>query len=204
MSILYSVNINGISLYMKKYEFLQNYTINILGVDKRSPINVLKINKMMEYHQEIRRQINESIGIFPFLTIVSVFLNICFRVTIFVTVKIKSNYIFATSADFIILIFFNLLMIVILSSIPNEKDIFSEIILSIKKKTKSMAFYSFDQKQNNLFDQKTILFKLIHCPCYAQHNAWEMFCINKNFILSFIAAVTTFSVMLIQIKQNVK
>ena len=54
-------------------------------------------------------------------------------------------------------------MIVILSLIPNEKDIFSEIILSIKKKTKSMAFY--------LFDQKTVLFKLIHCPCYAEHNA---------------------------------
>ena len=50
-------------------------------------------------------------------------------------------------------------MIVILSLIPNEKNIFSEIISSIKKKTKSMAFYSFDQKQNNLFDQKTILFK---------------------------------------------
>ena len=136
---------------MKKYDFSHNYMTNVVGDDRRSLINVLKINKMMEYHQEIRRQINESIGIFPFLTIAGIFLNICLRVTIFVTVKIKSNYTFLISADFIILIFFNLLMIVILSLIPNEKDIFSEIILSIKKKTKSMAFYS--------FDQKTILFK---------------------------------------------
>ena len=165
--------------------------------------DLVKVNKMVTCYQEIRKQINESIGIFPFLTISGIFLNTCLRVTLFVTVDTKTNYLFANSADFIILAFFNLFMVVTLSLIPNENNIFSELISLMKKKTELMnSLYSFDQMQNNLYIEKTILFKLIHCPFYAQHNAWEMFCINKSFILSFIAAVTTFSVMLIQIKQS--
>ena len=166
--------------------------------------NLVKMNKMLTCHQQIRKQINESMGIFPFLTISGIFLNICLRMTLFVTNDIKTNYMIATSADFIVLIFFNLLMIVILSLIPNENNIFSEIILLLKKNANSMAFHPFDKEQNNLFIEKTILFKLVHCPCYAQHNAWEMFDISKSFILSFVAAVTTFSVMIIQIKQSIK
>ena len=167
--------------------------------------NLFQINKMLTCYQEIRKQINESMGIFPFLTISGIFMNICLRVTLFVTVDNKTIYLFVNSADFIILAFFNLLMVIILSLIPNENNFFSELISSLKKKTKSIiSFCSFDKMQNNLFIEKTILFKSIYCPYYAQHNAWEMFCINKGFILSFVAAVTTFSVMLIQIKQSIK
>ena len=166
---------------------------------------LFQLNKMLTCYQEMRKEINESMGIFPFLTISGIFMNICLRVTLFVTVDTKTNYLFANSADFIILAFFNLLMVVILSLIPNENNFFSELISSLKKKTKLIVgFYSFDKMQDNLFIEKTILFKSIYCPYYAQHNAWEMFCINKSFILSFVAAVTTFSVMLIQIKQSIK
>ena len=167
--------------------------------------NLVKMNTMLTCHLEIRKQINESMGIFPFLTISGIFLNTCLRVTLFATVNTKTNYLFINSADFITLAFFNLLMIIILSLIPSEKNILSELISYLKKETNFMiGIYSFNHTQNNLLIEKTILFKLIHCPCYAQHNAWEMFYINKTFILSFIAAVTAFSVMLIQIKQSIK
>ena len=166
--------------------------------------NLVKMNKILTRHQEIRKQINDLMGIFPFLTISGIFLNACLRLTLFATINTKTSYLFINSADFITLAFFNLFMIIILSFIPSENNIFSELISSLKKANSMIGIYSFNHVQNNLLIEKIILFKLIHCPCYAQHNAWEMFCINKTFILSFIAAVTTFSVMLIQIKQSIK
>ena len=214
LSNYYYLNV-GITVYaILNYSFINlliyfkfENSIKSLLTNENVPFenNLIKLNRMIYCHLEIRKQINESMGIFPFLTISGIFLNTCLRVTLFVTVDTKTNYLFANSADFITLAFFNLFMVIILSLIPNENNIFSELISSFKEKTKLMInLKSFEQIHNNLLIEKTILFKLIHCPFYAQHNAWEMFCINKTFILSFIAAVTAFSVMLIQIKQSIK
>lgn len=108
-------------------------------------------------------------GILPFLTISGIFLNTCLRVTLFVTVKTKLSYFYANSSDYMILALFNLLMIVILSLIANENNVFGELIKSIKKKTKLLrSIYSFDKMQSNLFIEKIILFRLFYCPSYSQ------------------------------------
>ena len=73
-------------------------------------------------------------------------------------------------------------MVIILFLIPNEYNVFNEIISSLKKETKLIiCFCSFDQLQSNFFIEKAILFELIDRPSYSQHIAWKMFCINKTY-----------------------
>ena len=76
--------------------------------------DLVKINKIVTCHQEIRKQINKSMGKFSFLTMSSNFLNTYLHVTLFYRDDTKTNYLFANSADFIILAFFNLMMVIIL------------------------------------------------------------------------------------------
>lgn len=129
--------------------------------------NLVGINKILIFNRKIRKQINESVGIFIFLTISSIFLNTCLHVTLFVTVDTKTNHLFPNSANFIILSFLILMMVFILSLISNENNVFIEFISSLKKKRKLMTYFcSIYQIQNNLFILKTILFKLIYCPPY--------------------------------------
>jgi len=156
------------------------------------------IRKYLEIHREIRKEINSKMSFIPFATISLTFIMTCFHIAHYVSIGGKDQQdIFETWLEYIVIIIANLLMILILSSLPDDNETYLAIITMINQHDLHPASLEAQVKNNSLINYISSLQQN-----NIQHKAWNMFVINKSFLLSFFGSLITFCVMLIQLYES--
>jgi hypothetical protein len=192
-SLFSYVYINIVSSIM-----LANCTERI--IDK--PVSLYHINYVTEYvqvHRNIREGINRTLGFIPFATLSLTFIYCCFHITFIVTGNSDKNWHqWYNFCEFVISVFINMSMVMILGMQDNDNDSYVKILFWLNQKKTS---YEYDQ---NLSQAKLLLSNLIQSlhNNVIQHDAWGMFLIDKKFLLVFLGSLIPFCVMIIQFYQT--
>jgi hypothetical protein len=163
-----------------------------------SPLTIKKIEDvklMVKTHRGMREEINSLAGVYP---LISLSITFTFSCSFFVMSVVKELKIDVASMEYVFTLLLNITMILILSLSPNDNDGYLKII----------SWISQDNSQDNshLNHEKSILVNYLHSLISnpIQHNACDLFLINKKFLLNFIGSLIPFCVMFIQIFQAAK
>jgi hypothetical protein len=205
-SILYSFFIFGIEVraifsytYINyaAHLMISNYVSKIDDDVKLTITRMRSMRKLFETHFSIIEDINSLFGIIPFMSIALFFNHTCFHVSIhFIEVaeparKVAFWMVFLTIASV------NLVMMLTLGLITPDRDYYLKIMNWVYKHE--------SLHQDSFLNQEKVLFInfISHLNVNsAQHNAWNMFFINRRFILAFLGSLIPSCVMITQSFQS--
>jgi len=152
-------------------------------------------SNFVQVHRKTREGINETMGFIPFATLSLTFIYCCFHITFIVTTKkARSWYEWYNFCEFLVVVLINFILSLILGMQENDNDNYVKIMFWLNQKGTTMEY------NPNLNQEKLLLSGLLQSlhNDVIQHSAWNMFLINKNFLLTFIGSLIPFCVMLIQ------
>jgi hypothetical protein len=180
---------------------LTRYLSGIMKTSDHGHSSSFTINKirdmklMVKTHREIREEINSLMGVYPLISVSMIFMFSC---TFFVVSVVRGQGLGFGWVEYFFMLSFNITMVIILSSCPNDNDCYLKIISLISQ----------DNNDDNpiLNHNKLILINYLHSLVLnpIQHNACHLFSINKMFALNLVGSLIPFCVMFIQLFQATK
>jgi len=180
-----------------------NFSTHIIKQTELSLIKVLYMKKLVKNHRRIREEINSKMGFIPLFICSLTFMYSIIHLTNFIS---KNGNVNADSdywISYFTWLFVNIFMVIWLGFLTTDNDWYLQIVSWIIQDQedvctiKSISDLYLSQEKNALLNYLEIL---INSPI--QHNACQLFLIDKKFLLNFIACLTPFCVMFIQLYQT--
>jgi len=160
------------------------------------------IKHLVASHRELREEINTTMGIIPTVNISFAFLHTIIHFTSITTKKMNlaSNLLHWINYSFVLTI--NMFMVIVLGLIPTDNQTYLKIIAWLTEADNKS--YDFVSHHASLNLERIITINYLHLLINnpIQHNACDIFLIDKRFLLIFISSLIPFCVMFIQMYQT--
>jgi hypothetical protein len=164
--------------------------------------SIIKFRELKIKLLEIRRfknQFNEILGFLPFLWSLELFMSTCFRIAQIAIVK--ESYplltIIRVSYEYIFLTIIYLIYFISISYFQSKRPTLDRVLIWIENQS-SKHILSHEESIEKL----SLIQHVISIWNEPEYVAWNMFNIDRRFLVGFLSAVITFSVMLIQLLQK--
>jgi hypothetical protein len=154
--------------------------------------------KLLEMRQ-IKNQFNKLFGILPFLWSLELFISTCFRITQIALVRDSSKLltIIRVSTEYIFLIIIYSIYFISISYFQSKRPSLNCVLIWIENQSSNHVL-SYEESIEKL----SLIQHVISIWNEPEYVAWNMFNIDKRFLIGFFSSVITFSVMLIQLLQQ--
>lgn len=190
------------SLHILENRFLKEFQFNKLSTIETS-LRSLKETKLKFLNlQQIKESINENLGILPFLWFLELFASTCFRITQIAMENNSSENIYVILEyfyEFSLLCFLYLFFIFSISYYESKRPTINELLIFLNRDSIHNQMTA-----SELFEKLLFVQQLNNFLTKSTYTAWNVFTIEKKFILIFLNSVAPFSVMFIQLLQQVK
>jgi len=188
---------------MKVYKSNLNIQLKTVEDFKKIKLNFMEI-------QRVKEELNDHLGLLPFLWGLEMFVSTCLRITQLTLHKQFSLMVFfIIFFEYFFLVTLYILHIALISYFQSKRPSLNSVLLWITSCSHPKG------KENNLeLAHKELLELVCEKLSLVQHVisiwnepeyvAWSLFNINRKYLIHFVSAVIPFSIMLIQLLEQYK
>ena len=168
---------------LEKRLFINNHDINA--------INYVLLDQNLLTIERLKKSINETLGIFPFLWFCELFSATCLRLTYVSVNTWKGNRVILGLVEYTLIAFMDISYLLMTNYFQSMRPTVDKLRICIDSNYNSM-----DGKQIEI---KKIIIKNFNNYYSINYKAFNVFTINIKFLFAFMSTVINFTVMLIQL-----
>ena len=186
--ICYSIHL----MEMKVYKSNINMNIQLKTV---KDFEKIKLN-FMEI-QCVKEELNNNLGLLPFLWALEMFVSTCLRITQLTLYKQLSVLLFFTTfSEYISLVTLYIFHIALISYFQSKRPSLNSVLLWIAN---CSHLKDRENNQELVSEKLSLVQHVISIWNESEYVAWSLFNIDRKYLIHFLSAVIPFSVMLIQL-----